>query len=130
MRGMYGLGALVALAAMLVEAPAAVAGETPCVGTLPPGTYKDIAVPAGQFCVLNDSQVRGNVTVPFQAFLSARRNTIRGDVKGVENNLTIFLFDRNRVMGTSALWTSRPSLSPTATRCSATSRSASRACCP
>jgi hypothetical protein len=99
MRNAYFTVGLAAFAAMLVAAPTAVADETACVGALPPGTYENIVVPPGQFCFLLDSQVRGDVVVRRQAFFFGGQNTIQGDVKGVEEQGSVVLFDRNRVLG-------------------------------
>jgi hypothetical protein len=99
MRKAYFSGVLAVVATLLVAAPTAVADETSCVGALPPGTYEDIVVPPGQFCFLQDSQVRGNVVVRREAFLFGQRNTVQGNVTGVEEEGSISLFDRNRVLG-------------------------------
>jgi hypothetical protein len=69
-------------ATLLVLAPAASADDTPCVGFMPPATYDNLVVPEGQFCVLSNSLVRGNIKALPNSDLFADSNEIRGNVEG------------------------------------------------
>jgi hypothetical protein len=56
-------------------------GRQKCDGTLPPGTYKNVYVPPGAFCTLENSRVEGNLTVFEGAFLTVEGSTITGNLK-------------------------------------------------
>jgi len=56
------LAAVLALATLLVAVPTASAESTECNGVLT-GTYDNVVVPSGSFCILAGAQVRNNVKV-------------------------------------------------------------------
>ncbi len=62
--------------------PAAGAGETICVGVLPPGVYDDVLVPEGASCSLSGSTVKGNVKALKGSELISRGNTVGGNILG------------------------------------------------
>jgi hypothetical protein len=71
--------ATAAVLAFVSLAPAAgAATDTPCVGTLPPGTYENVVVPPGASCTLEGSVVEGNV----KAFEGSRLTMLGNDVRG------------------------------------------------
>ena len=76
------MAVLGAVAAILVAVPTASAGNTPCVGALPPGTYDNVVVPKNEQCMLNSSLVLGNVKALRDSILFADSNEIRGNVEG------------------------------------------------
>jgi hypothetical protein len=78
----------------LTVTPAALAGDTPCIGALPPGTYDNVVVPEEGGCTLTSSVVRGDVKVLRSAVFLSFNNVVAGNVKGergstVELNQTV-----------------------------------------
>jgi hypothetical protein len=71
-----------ALMALAVSAPPALAGDTRCVGALPPGVYDNVVVPEGQECDLTESTVRGNLKALPGSALFVSSSDIRGNVEG------------------------------------------------
>ena len=66
------------------------AGNTRCIGTLPPGTYQNITVPEGATCVLEHSVVLGNVTARersrltmFNVRVEANVHALKADFLGI-----------------------------------------------
>lgn len=55
--------------------------DTPCVGALPPGTYQNVVVPAGETCIVNGSTILGNLIALENSNLEAVNNNIRGNVE-------------------------------------------------
>jgi len=89
-------------------APAAVAGsggsgnDTQCTGFLPPGTYDNIVVPPGAFCLLENSTVNGSVKALENSTLSIfGRVTVHGNVDGDKADIVDMLGigGRNLVLG-------------------------------
>jgi hypothetical protein len=79
----------VALMALAVSAPAALAGDTTCVGALPPGVYDNIVVPSGATCNLAGAQVKGNVLAKPESGLFIDPGTnIRGSVEAKQGAQT------------------------------------------
>jgi hypothetical protein len=62
-----------------------------CVGFLPPGTYQNVFVPPGAFCVLQSSMVKGNLTAFEHSRLETDITTIRGSLKGLEGSTVSLL---------------------------------------
>lgn len=60
----------------------ALAEQTQCTSSLPPGTYGHIVVPRGATCTLQDSVVTGNVRVLPGGALVAERTEIGGNLMG------------------------------------------------
>ena len=77
--GAVGVGAL--LVSGLGPAPAAHAEERVCRGTIGQTTVDNVRVPAGAFCALNGTRVRGTVKVERGGRLSAYRAGIVGNVQ-------------------------------------------------
>jgi hypothetical protein len=80
------LAAGVASAALLMAgltAPAALAApNATCTGTLPPGTYQNVTVPAGASCTINGSDnITGDVTVATGATLDDEGASIGGNLQ-------------------------------------------------
>jgi hypothetical protein len=75
------LAALAAAVATLAATPVAQAGDTTCIGTLV-GTHDNVVVPSGATCVLNGTQVRGNVKALPNSRLQVNSANIRGDLDG------------------------------------------------
>jgi hypothetical protein len=72
----------VALMALAVSAPPALAGDTKCVGALGPGVYDNVVVPSGATCNLAGAQVEGNVLAKPESMLFIDPGTnIRGSVE-------------------------------------------------
>jgi hypothetical protein len=79
----------VALVALAVSAPPALAGDTKCVGALPPGVYDNIVVPSGATCNLAGAQVKGNVLAKPESLLFIDPGTnIRGSVEAKQGAQT------------------------------------------
>jgi hypothetical protein len=77
--------ALVAFGVVLVVAPLSGAGnDATCSGTLPPGTYDNVTVPAGSSCTLNSSHViQGNLKMePGALTVDVRNTSVGGNVEG------------------------------------------------
>jgi hypothetical protein len=71
------------LVAALVVAPGAAADDTPCMGTLPAGTYDNVVVPPGQSCILGAGvTVLGNVQALEDSRLRIDTSNVRGNVLG------------------------------------------------
>lgn len=68
------------LVALLVAPSTAAAGDTRCVGFLPPGAYDNVVVPPGAFCLMEAAEVRGNIKNFGQ--LSAIDTVVGGNVEG------------------------------------------------
>jgi hypothetical protein len=49
--------------------------QTECVGALPPGTYKNIVVPANETCTITSSTVKGDITALENSRLTVREGT-------------------------------------------------------
>src|SRR5262245_7086636 len=73
------IGAL-AVTSALVGPLVASAGQTECVGTLPPGVYENIVVQAGGSCFLNGTIITGDVKVFQDGFLDTINSIVRGSV--------------------------------------------------
>lgn len=88
-------------------APPGVAGsggsgnDTQCTGFLPPGTYDNVVVPPGAFCVLQTSTVNGSVKALERSQLNIRNTTVRGNVDGDKADIVDMLAfgGRNLVLG-------------------------------
>ena len=72
---------VIALASLLVSPSAALADDTPCVGTLVGGTYDNVIVPPGASCALLNAVVKGNVKALENAYLHAQFNVIGGNIE-------------------------------------------------
>lgn len=84
------LGIAVLAITMLMPASAAMADETRCVGTLPPGTYDNILVPEGATCALQPgTRVEGNVVVKGGANLDANNVRVDGNVQAERSNSVV-----------------------------------------
>jgi hypothetical protein len=59
-------------------------GNTRCVGTLPPGTYRNVTVPEGESCVLENSIVLGNVTAREDSRLTLFNVRVEENVHGLK----------------------------------------------
>jgi hypothetical protein len=71
------------LVCALVVAPGAAAVDTPCIGTLPAGTYDNVIVPPMLSCVLGSGVlVRGNVKALQDSRLHIGSSNVRGNVLG------------------------------------------------
>jgi hypothetical protein len=81
-RRLFALLALLTTALfVLVVAPGAAAGDTPCVGVLA-GTHDNVVVPPGATCSLLGATVRGNVKALANSRLVIDNSTVHGDVDG------------------------------------------------
>ena len=82
MRRVLALFALLTTAfVVLVVAPGAAAGDTPCIGMLS-GTYDNVVVPPGATCSLIGATVNGNVKALENSKLVINGSTVHGDVDG------------------------------------------------
>lgn len=77
------------LAVMLAAPSAAVAGDTQCVGALPPGLYDNVVVPPGATCTVASSTVRGNVKALENARIDIFASTIQGNVEGDKADVVV-----------------------------------------
>jgi hypothetical protein len=114
MRSIRVLAVAVATFGLMAAAPAAMAGDTRCVGVLPPGIYDNVVVPSGASCVIAAAEIRGNLKAePGSQIIDVRNSTIHGNVEGdsfssfdlhgstVEGNVTLKKFKANvQVCGT------------------------------
>jgi hypothetical protein len=82
MRKVLLLLVLAASSLVLIVGPSAAASDTPCMGTLPPGTYDNIVVPPGQTCLLTGVTVLGNVKALEDSRLHIQSSNVRGNVIG------------------------------------------------
>ncbi len=78
--------ALIASLLMLVAAPTASAGDTPCTGALT-GTFDNVVVPPNARCTLSSATVRGNVKALENSQLVIQSSTIHGNVEGDKADL-------------------------------------------
>jgi hypothetical protein len=72
----------VALMALAVSAPPALADDTRCMEVLPPGVYDNVVVPEGRDCFMNQATVRGNLKALPGSRLFVSSSEIRGNVEG------------------------------------------------
>jgi hypothetical protein len=78
--------------ALAARAPAS--NDLRCESLVQFGTFHDVVVPPGAFCVLGTSVVTGNVTVLEGARLIAFSNTVHGDLRGEKAGQVDFRFGR------------------------------------
>lgn len=90
--------ALASVLALTVMAPAALAEETVCRGTIGARTVDNLRVPSGETCTLNGTRVEGTIKVENGATLFANSVRVKGNIQS-EGFKTIRVKDNSRVMG-------------------------------
>lgn len=92
------IAALVSVLALAVAAPAALAEERVCRGTIGSTTVDNLLVPQGATCTLNGTGVEGTVKVERNAQLFANGIKVKGNVQS-EGFKTIVLRRNSSVVG-------------------------------
>ena len=82
--------AILTMAAALAAAPAALAEETTCRGTIGARTVDNLRVPEGAACTLTGTTVKGTIKVESKATLDASRVRVVGNVQA-ENHKFVSL---------------------------------------
>ena len=75
------LASLMVLMVLALAAPAALAEETRCRGTIGPRTVDNLLVPQGATCTLNGTKVEGTIKVGRAATLLANDVNVKGNVQ-------------------------------------------------
>jgi hypothetical protein len=69
--------------------------QTECVGALPPGTYKNIVVPANETCTITSSTVKGDITALDNSRLTVREGTtVSGSIQA-DNSFDVETYHSN-----------------------------------
>ncbi len=92
------VAALISVLALAAAAPAALAEERVCRGTIGPTTVDNLRVPQGATCTLNGTRVEGTVKVERNAQLFANGIRVKGNVKS-EGFRTVVLRRGSVVVG-------------------------------
>lgn len=74
--------ALMSVLALTMAAPAALAEETTCRGTIGNRTVDNVRVPSGATCTLNGTRVEGTIKVENRATLNANGVRVKGNLQG------------------------------------------------
>lgn len=90
--------ALVSVLALATAAPAALAEERVCRGTIGSRTVDNVRVPQGATCTLNGTRVEGTIKVENGATLNASGVRVKGNIQS-EGFKEIRLSDGSRVVG-------------------------------
>lgn len=90
--------ALVGVLALATAAPAALAEERVCRGTIGARTVDNVRVPQGATCTLNGTTVEGTIKVENGATLSANGVRVKGNIQS-EGFKNIRLAENSRVVG-------------------------------
>jgi hypothetical protein len=80
-RRLLALFALLTSAVVLVVAPGAAAGDTPCIGTVT-GAHDNVVVPPGATCLLTGATVRGIVFAMADSKLAVSGSSVLGSAEG------------------------------------------------
>jgi hypothetical protein len=85
------LACMVAVAVLVVGAPAATADTTQCTGVLT-GTHDNVAVPSGEHCEAAAATINGSVLVHADASFRASGSDISGNVIGLDSRFVCLQF--------------------------------------
>jgi hypothetical protein len=90
--------AVVAIAMLSLATTAGAQGTQTCDGTFTGATFDSIVVPNNGVCILNDSQLGGNVIVKRGAYFESNNSDIAGSVTSLVGD-TVFIHDGSTVGG-------------------------------